>query len=207
MVQSYKKNHQVATNYDAIVIGSGMGSLTTAALLAKEGQKVLVLERHYTAGGFTHVFKRKGYEWDVGIHYIGDVQRPMSPIKKLFDYVSKWSGTRWMKRGDDYKALKEKFSQRLFEHLFKQVPRLRDKIDYYELSTPLTTQHFVNYQNGEIYGIEHTPDRFRQKFLKPGIPILTGQDIVTAGVGAALFAGLITASAITKINFMKKIYK
>tara|TARA_R110002167_G_scaffold298459_1_gene502762 strand:- start:1351 stop:1485 length:135 start_codon:yes stop_codon:yes gene_type:complete len=42
----------------------------------------LVLEQHYTAGGFTHVFKRKGYEWDVGIHYIGEVQRENSIFKK-----------------------------------------------------------------------------------------------------------------------------
>ena len=41
--------------------------------MARDGKTVLVLERHYTAGGFTHVFKRKGYEWDVGIHYIGGV--------------------------------------------------------------------------------------------------------------------------------------
>ena len=72
-----------------------MGSLTAAAILSKEGQKVLVLERHYTAGGFTHVFKRKGFEWDVGIHYIGEVQKPNSVIKKLFDYISdtklKWA--------------------------------------------------------------------------------------------------------------------
>jgi len=63
MIQSYKKNYQLAEKYDAIIIGSGIGSLSTAAILAKEGKKVLVLERHYTAGGFTHIFKRKGYEW------------------------------------------------------------------------------------------------------------------------------------------------
>jgi all-trans-retinol 13,14-reductase len=62
MIQSYKKNPTLIKNYDTIIIGSGMGSLTTAAILAKEGQKVLVLERHYTAGGFTHVFKRKGFD-------------------------------------------------------------------------------------------------------------------------------------------------
>ena len=88
MIQSYKQKHEVADYYDTIIIGSGMGSLTTGALLSKEGQKVLILERHYTAGGFTHVFKRKGYEWDVGIHYIGEVQRPDSLTKKLFDYVT-----------------------------------------------------------------------------------------------------------------------
>ena len=88
MIQSYKKNPVVAAHYDTIIIGSGMGSLSTAAILAKEGQKVLIWERHYTAGGFTHIFKRRGYEWDVGIHYIGEVQRPNSAVKKLFDYIS-----------------------------------------------------------------------------------------------------------------------
>jgi len=48
--------------YDTIVIGSGMGGMTTATALAKHGQKVCVLERHNgVPGGFTHVFKRKGY--------------------------------------------------------------------------------------------------------------------------------------------------
>ena len=101
MIQSYKQSPQLATDYDVIIIGSGMGSLTTGAILAKEGQKVLVLERHYTAGGFTHVFKRKGYEWDVGIHYIGDVQRPDSPVKRLFDYITN-SKLLWADMGEVY---------------------------------------------------------------------------------------------------------
>ena len=101
MIQSHKKNPTLIKNYDTIIIGSGMGSLTTAAILAKEGQKVLVLERHYTAGGFTHVFKRKGFEWDVGIHYIGEVQRPTSVIKKLFDYISD-SKLLWADMGEVY---------------------------------------------------------------------------------------------------------
>jgi len=45
--------------YDAIIIGSGIGGLTTASILAKFGKKVLVLERHYVPGGFSHTFKRK----------------------------------------------------------------------------------------------------------------------------------------------------
>ncbi len=59
--------------WDAIVIGSGMGGMTTAAMLAKMGKKVLVLEQHYVPGGFTHVFKRPGYVWDVGVHAVGEV--------------------------------------------------------------------------------------------------------------------------------------
>lgn len=47
------------SHYDAVVVGSGMGGLTAAVGLAKfGGKRVLVLEQHYTAGGFTHAFKR-----------------------------------------------------------------------------------------------------------------------------------------------------
>ena len=50
MIQSYKKQPHLSNKYDVIVIGSGIGSLTAATLLAKSGKKVLILERHYTAG-------------------------------------------------------------------------------------------------------------------------------------------------------------
>ena len=59
---------------DHIVIGSGIGGLTVATWLAKAGKKVVVFERHYTPGGFTHSFKRRqGFQWDVGVHYVGKV--------------------------------------------------------------------------------------------------------------------------------------
>jgi all-trans-retinol 13,14-reductase len=528
MIQSYKKKPKILEVYDAIFIGSGMGSLATAAILAKEGKKVLILEKHYTAGGFTHIFKRKGYEWDVGIHYVGEVQRPKSIIKQLFDYITDeklqwadmgevydkiiigdrsydfvkgvqnfkdkmtsyfpeeekaiyeyvdlvfkanktsksfylnkslpdfvnklfgsilnksfytfsdkttyevlksitsneelikvltgqygdyglppkessffmhatlvkhyfsggsfpvggsgqiietitpiieesggiilinadvktvlvennkaigvkmidgktfyadsiisgaglittynhilpaksvqkhnltknlqqvrpsvahvslyiglegtpkelqlpktnywiypdkldhdtlvsnyvkdinkpfpvvyisfpsakdpdwtnrypdkstidiitllpyeifepWEGSKWMKRGEEYDALKESIATRLLEELYKQFPHLKGKVSYYELSSPLTTKHFVNYEKGEIYGLDHTPKRFRQHFLKPKTPIknfyLTGQDIVTAGIGGALFSGVLTSAAITGKNILHKIMK
>ena len=101
MIQSYKQKHVLEERYDAILVGSGIGSLCTAALLSKEGKKVLVLERHYTAGGFTHVFKRKGYEWDVGIHYIGEVQNPNAPIRKMFDYITD-NNLKWADMGEIY---------------------------------------------------------------------------------------------------------
>ncbi len=121
-----------------------------------------------------------------------------------FEDFEKWDGSRWKHRGEDYDAMKERISQRLLEQLYKYEPQLKGKIDTYELSTPLTTKHFVNYQQGEIYGIDHTPQRFKEKLLQPRTPIknlyLTGQDILTAGVGGALFAGVLTASAILGKN-------
>lgn len=57
-------------NYDVIVIGSGIGGLTAAALLSKAGKSVLVLESHDRAGGYAHGFKRKKYTFDAGVHLI-----------------------------------------------------------------------------------------------------------------------------------------
>lgn len=526
MIQSFKQNPELLPQYDTIVIGSGMGGLSLASILAKQGQKVLVLERHYVAGGFTHVFKRKGYEWDVGIHYIGEVNREKSMMKKLFDHVTesqlkwedmgevydriiigdksydfvkgvknfkdkmksyfpdekeaidqyvdlvfktvkssrkfyvnkalppfiskliggflqrpffkysdqttyevlskltsnetlikvltgqygdygltpkessfamhatvarhyfdggsfpiggssqivktidpiiekaggtilinaevdevvvennqaigvkmnsgqvikakkvvssagvmttynkllsneivakhqlfkqlkkvkrsvahaslyiglegtpeelgiektnlwiypekgdhdtcvknylndinepfpvmymsfpcakdpswlqrypghssidiitllpydlfeKWEGSKWKKRGEEYEAFKEEFSQRLLKELYSIMPQLQGKVNCYELSTPLTTQHFVNYEKGEVYGVDHSPSRFRQDFLQPRTPIknfyLTGQDIITAGVGGALFSGAVTSIAMTGKNLLNKL--
>ncbi|WP_394838805.1 NAD(P)/FAD-dependent oxidoreductase [Pendulispora rubella] len=76
------------TKYDAIVIGSGIGGLGTAAMLARHGKKVLVLERHYVAGGLTHTFRRRQFEWDVGVHYLGQVHDPEHPLRRAFDYVT-----------------------------------------------------------------------------------------------------------------------
>jgi all-trans-retinol 13,14-reductase len=126
-----------------------------------------------------------------------------------FDEFTKWEGSRWKKRGEEYEALKEKIAQRLLEVLYRQLPQVKGKVDYYELSTPLTTQHFINYERGEIYGLDHSPSRFRQSFLRPRTPIknfyLTGQDMVTAGIGGALFSGVLTVAAMTGKNVMKRV--
>ena len=99
--RSYKQHGIPAGTWDAIVIGSGLGGLTTAALLARRHQRVLVLERHYTAGGFTHVFHRPGYDWDVGVHYVGDVHRPGTLLRRLFDHLTAGELT-WADMGEIY---------------------------------------------------------------------------------------------------------
>ena len=128
----------VDSRYDAIVIGSGLGGLTTAALLAKAGKKVLVLERHYTAGGFTHSFSRRGYEWDVGVHYIGDVHKPYSPLRLTFDAITNGQ-LQWAKMDDVYDKIIIQDQHYDFvagtrnfrEELLKSFPAGKKQIDDY----------------------------------------------------------------------------
>jgi len=128
-----------------------------------------------------------------------------------YDWFSRWQDTKWGKRGEDYDVLKDNMAKRLLEQVYRFVPQIQGKIDHLELSTPLSTRHFCNYASGEIYGIEHSPERFRIPWLRAQSPIpklfLTGQDIVTDGIGGALMAGALTASAVLKKNVLKPLLK
>lgn len=118
-----------------------------------------------------------------------------------------WADKPWGKRGEDYEALKEKLSKRLLQKLYEKMPQLEGKVDYYELSTSLSTDYFCRYKHGEIYGLDHTPQRFEQDWLKPKTEIpglyLTGQDVVSCGVVGAMVGGLLTAIQLGGLKGMK----
>ncbi len=73
--------------YNVIVIGSGMGGLTTATALSRMKHKVLLLEQADHIGGLTHSFSREGFSWDVGLHYCGLFGRDQ-PGGKMLDWLS-----------------------------------------------------------------------------------------------------------------------
>ncbi|MFC1587139.1 phytoene desaturase family protein [Planctomycetota bacterium] len=67
MRRDYLRNTQ--DEYDAIVIGSGLGGLTAANILARQGASVLLLEQHYNYGGLATWFHRKGgHIFDISLH-------------------------------------------------------------------------------------------------------------------------------------------
>jgi len=123
-----------------------------------------------------------------------------------YGWFERWADTRWKRRGADYDALKQSLAERMRAELERHVPAVRGKIDYCELSTPLSTRQFANYHRGEIYGPAYTPERFRVRALSPRTPVgnlyLTGADAGMLGVVGALAGGALAASAVLRRNLM-----
>jgi all-trans-retinol 13,14-reductase len=85
--------------YDCIIIGSGMGGLTAALILAKHAKKVLVLEKNHQIGGALQVFSRDKCVFDTGVHYLGGLDEGEN-LYKLFKYLDIYDGLK-LKRLDD----------------------------------------------------------------------------------------------------------
>ncbi|MFT5576476.1 MAG: all-trans-retinol 13,14-reductase, partial [Bermanella sp.] len=114
----------------------------------------------------------------------------------------------------DYETKKKILADKLLAILFARMPQLEAALDFHELSTPLSTQFYQRNQQGEIYGLDHFPERFDHPSLHPQTPIknlyLTGADVVTAGIGGAVMAGMMTSSVMLgpiKARLLMKLIK
>lgn len=72
--------------YDIVIIGSGLGGLVSAIILAKEGKSVCVLEKNNQYGGNLQTFVREKTIFDTGIHYIGGLSEGQN-LYKYFSYI------------------------------------------------------------------------------------------------------------------------
>ncbi|NJO78675.1 MAG: FAD-dependent oxidoreductase [Cyanobacteria bacterium RM1_2_2] len=74
---------------DAIVIGSGIGGLTAAALLARYGKKVIVCESHAIPGGAAHSFSRQGFHFDSGPSFYCGLSdaHSLNPLRQVLDAI------------------------------------------------------------------------------------------------------------------------
>jgi phytoene dehydrogenase-like protein len=72
--------------YDTIIIGAGMSGLAAGIRLAYFGQRVCVLERHYTIGGLNSFYRLRGRDYDVGLHAVTNFVPPgtkKGPLARL----------------------------------------------------------------------------------------------------------------------------
>ncbi|MFK8015048.1 MAG: phytoene desaturase family protein [Gammaproteobacteria bacterium] len=128
-----------------------------------------------------------------------------------YEWFSAWEDSTWGKRGDDYEAFKAQLGERLMRYVYDKLPQLGGSVDYYEVSTPLSTNWFAGYRQGELYGLDHTPERLQQDWLGPRTRIpglwLSGQDTLTCGVTGAMMAGMLTATAMSGVGKMTPLLK
>jgi phytoene dehydrogenase-like protein len=81
--------------YDVVVIGSGVGGLIAANLLAKDGARVLLVEQHYMTGGFCSTFRRGGYTFDAATHFYPLLGNPETLTGRLLVELGVETG--WVK--------------------------------------------------------------------------------------------------------------
>ncbi|MEM1414997.1 MAG: NAD(P)/FAD-dependent oxidoreductase [Myxococcota bacterium] len=161
----YRGEADVAGAYDAIVIGSGMGGLAASSLLAQHGVKVLLLEQNDLLGGCTQAYERKGYRWNVGVHYIGSVGGPTT-TRKLFDAVC--PGIEWAPLPAVYNRMaigervyrvpagREPYRAMLREHF----PKEREAIDAYLSAVSAVTRSSVGYFGQKAYPEDAVAPRY-----------------------------------------------
>ena len=118
-------------------------------------------------------------------------------------WFAEWSEDNCKRRGNTYDELKTTFAEQAWKQVVRNFPQLEGKVAHMEAGSPLTHDYYINSTKGEIYGLDHTRDRFdfeKAMTVRPDTPIrnlyLTGQDVFTCGFIGAAFGGLITASKV-----------
>jgi phytoene dehydrogenase-like protein len=81
--------------YDAVVIGAGVGGLICAALLARERLRVLLVEQHYMVGGYCSTFRRGPFTFDAATHFYPLLGNPMTITGSLLERLG--CRTKWVK--------------------------------------------------------------------------------------------------------------
>ena len=73
-------------HYDIVIVGSGLGGLVSALIMAKEGYSVCVLEKNNQFGGNLQTFVRDKTIFDTGVHYIGGLSEGQN-LNQYFKYL------------------------------------------------------------------------------------------------------------------------
>jgi all-trans-retinol 13,14-reductase len=188
-------------DFDVVVIGSGIGGLTAASLLGRLHRKrVLVLERHFRAGGFTHTFSRPGgFRWDVGVHYVGGVAEGRL-ARRVMDVVT-GGALRWEKMGEPFERLRfpglqfdlRSGRERLRADLHAAFPAERAGIDAYlrdvlRAATWVKARAFLPLFPGPVAGLARWVGQGRERLARQTTEAWLAAHIVDPRLRAVLGA-------------------
>src|ERR1700712_3897433 len=170
--------------YDVIVIGAGVGGLTSAALLSKAGLSVCVLEKEPRVGGYLAGFRRNQFIFDTAIHWLNQYG-PDGVLDKLFSAIGhdhpRATEQKRIRRykGENFDYLLTTQPDDLRDQLIRDFPEERKGIERLFSKARQIGQSFKNYNR--IFRSEETMGFFQKlrnkfrmlEFAIPFIPYLT----------------------------------
>jgi len=120
-------------------------------------------------------------------------------IPASHEYFLNLSEGGWRKRGAAYEEKKKQLAAQVLDFVEQRFPGFRALVDFTEVSTPLSIDHFTKHSRGECYGLPATPARYRLKGLGPRTHIkglyLAGADVLAHGIVGAMMSGLCAVTA------------
>jgi all-trans-retinol 13,14-reductase len=128
-----------------------------------------------------------------------------------FDEVEKWKDTfnivsREEHRGHDYDTFKKEKAEKFLDYVEERFPGLRDAVDTYYVSTPLTLRDYVGSDDGSLYGIVKDYRDPMKTFISPRTKIenmyLTGQNLNLHGVLGVTVSAVLTCGQIIGIDYL-----
>lgn len=158
---------------------------------------------HYTAN-----------DWPRGYLYMHFCHEPQPRYARAgvilsymrFEEMTPWLGTMVGHRGNDYERFKRDRAERLIDSVERSFPGLRNNIQHYYTSTPLTYLNYTATPEGSAYGIArdislgvscHVPQRMKL----PGL-YLTGQNINSHGILGVLVGTVVTCSDLLGTEYL-----
>lgn len=189
-------------NYDVVIIGSGLGGLVSAIILAREGYSVCVLEKNQQFGGNLQTFVRDKTIFDTGVHYIGGLSEGQN-LYSYFKYLDILDDITLIKMDEDgfdkitfdndpkeYRHAQgyENFSKTLLEEFPEEEEAIRaycekmvDTCDFFPLyRLKLGKPYYENTSLFEVKAKEFIDSITENKKLRA---VLGGSNLLYAGEG------------------------
>ncbi len=165
-------------HYDVVIIGSGMGGLVSAIILAKEGRSVCLLEKNNQYGGNLQTFVREKTIFDTGVHYIGGLSKGQN-LYKYFKYLGIYNDLRLKKMNEDG------FDIITFDDDKNEYKHAQG---YENFENSLITQFPEEEKGIKAYGklLRDTCDKFPLYNLKLGKPYYDDQEMFTTPAMATI---------------------